>query len=394
MTKVANNYILGDVIQMALNFSVWKQPTSILNWCSVLLGILLSACTVIQTGGTQSPPEQVAIDLYYATDRKDEESATTVIKFGNQRGELSFGTCQITINTVKNRRTALSNNGAWPASEPLIHTWDAKLIRVSLLSFQELSERMEQHLRNSGDQSILLYIHGYAKSFEESAENLARFVYEINYQGAPLLYSWPSKGSAAGYHADTTTLDWSSHHLETVLSKLSQETKFNTIHIVAHSLGNRGMLKALSKVIERQRFEQRNWKFGEVILLAPDVDKGLFARDWAPGLQHIPSRVTLYLSSEDFPLKVSKTLNQYPRLGDGRFGPLVYPGIETIDVSEAITPLRGHSYFRKANAVLTDLHYLINQRRGAYERPNLHAEPSPDGYYWLLRSSSRGDNSE
>lgn len=349
-------------------------------WCVACC--LISACAHVapHKGST----EQIVVGVYFATDRDREQQDNKPHPFGNQRGELSYGHGEVVVNTAKNNRTPVSDDGAWPVHTTPPTVRNATLVKVLPLSFAGFSQHITVNRLGSTDKSALIYIHGYAKSFEESAENLARFVYEINYQGVPVLFSWPSKGAATGYSADVTTLDWSSVHLETLLTKLSEKNDIDTVHIVAHSLGNRAMLKALANVAYRQHLSNTPWRFGEIIMLAPDVDKGLFARDWAPGLSKVPSRVTLYLTAEDFPLWISGKLNQYPRLGDSRFTPLAYPGIETVDVSDVVTMLRGHSYFRKDHAVLIDLHHLINGRKSATERPNIHAVISPEGQYWRL----------
>ena len=43
-------------------------------------------------------------------------------------------------------------------------------------------------------------------------------------------------------------------------------------------------------------------RLGEIVLASPDVDAGLFRRDYLPGLQKLGARVTLYATENDVPL--------------------------------------------------------------------------------------------
>jgi esterase/lipase superfamily enzyme len=168
------------------------------------------------------------------------------------------------------------------------------------------------------------------------------------------------------------------------LEDLTRQTQGATIHVVAHSLGNRALLNALVELREESEEHNLPWKLGEIVLVAPDFDRATFKRDIAPVLTGSGSRITLYVSAVDIPLLASKMLSAYPRLGDGRDGPTVIPGIETIDATDAVGWASGHTYYRRNIQVLSDLHYLINDHMRAAERPTLQSVDSPEGTYWKL----------
>ena len=126
------------------------------------------------------------------------------------------------------------------------------------------------------------------------------------------------------------------------------------------------------------------WKFGEILLIAPDLDRDIFERDVAPAIVQSPSRVTLYVSSVDVPLRISKSVNLYPRVGDASEEPFIFHGIDTIDASNVADVTIGHSYYRESPEVLKDLYYLLVQRRGADDRPTLEAVDTAKGRYWKI----------
>jgi esterase/lipase superfamily enzyme len=95
--------------------------------------------------------------------------------------------------------------------------------------------------------------------------------YDLKFQGAPILYSWPSQGELAKYTFDENNVEWSWRHLYDFLQALSQQSGATTIHLIAHSMGNRALTNAL------QRMPQSTTTlFREVILAAPDIDADLF----------------------------------------------------------------------------------------------------------------------
>ena len=124
--------------------------------------------------------------------------------------------------------------------------------------------------------------------------------------------------------------------------------------------------------------------FQEVILTAPDIDADIFKRDIAPAIARTARRVTLYASSNDEALILSKKLHGYPRAGDSGSSLVVVPGIETIDVSDVDTSLLGHSYYGNNDTVLADMFYLLHESRPASQREWLQPRPWGGSQYWVF----------
>ena len=344
---------------------------------------LISGCASLSSGETIPDRNQVVVEVLYATDRKVDNPNRVIDYYGGERGELRYGTCQVVVNTQKNGITSYADMQLWHLDNSYPLYGETELRQIKELSPDAFTDYLSTRLAQTEDKSALIFIHGFAKKFERAARTTAKLTYELSYQGIPILYSWPSNGSPAAYTGDMASMDWSTPHLQQFLDRLSTQHDVETIHLIAHSLGNRGLLNALKGLINSSS-PVKQWKFGEVILVAPDVDKDIFERDIAPQITQTNSRITLYVSSVDFPLLVSRKLNLYPRVGDSRDKPPVFSGIETIDASQAISMQMGHTYYRKDPSVLSDLYFLINKRQGADERPTLRATDLPEGRYWQV----------
>lgn len=349
-----------------------------------LLGMIsLSGCAVISQEKTLQPePTEALVDIFYATDRKITGKQEAKFFYGNERGEISYGKCLVAINIKKNK-SEFADYSIWTTGYENKPGKRGELRKVTKLEKDKFLKDFSNRINASKDKSALVYIHGYYRTFDIAAKSLATLVYEIKYQGTPIIFSWPSRYELAAYHGDMTSIDWSTAHIRAFLEDIALRTNVRTIHIIAHSLGNRGFVNAFIDVLKNPDIIN-NWKFGEIILAAPDLDRQIFERDIVPIITKTPSRITLYVSAVDVPLLVSKAVNLYARLGDVSEEPAIIKGIETIDASQVVTLYSGHTYYRESPKVMEDLYYLINQRKGANNRPTLKALESPRGRYWEI----------
>ena len=67
-------------------------------------------------------------------------------------------------------------------------------------------------------------------------------------RAAAILYSWPSQGKLGlvAYNKDGRNAELSAPHFKAFLSRLTARTGVQTVHVIAHSMGNRVVLKALA----------------------------------------------------------------------------------------------------------------------------------------------------
>jgi esterase/lipase superfamily enzyme len=164
----------------------------------------------------------------------------------------------------------------------------------------------------------------------------------------------------------------------------------STVHVIAHSMGNRLLAAALqdrTSPTDADRPGRR--RFSELALLAPDIDAELF-KAAIKQIEASAARVTLYASSRDAALGIAHQVAGYPRAGQAGPGILVLPGMQTIDASDVETDILGlrHSYFADNQTVLSDLYNLI-RGRAPEDRFGLVSADSPAGKYWRFRPAAR-----
>jgi esterase/lipase superfamily enzyme len=224
--------------------------------------------------------------------------------------------------------------------------------------FTTLRETM-QRAREEGDTpDALIFIHGFNTSFEAAAVRSAQIGIDLGVTpGASGFFSWPSKGNIKGYPADEATIEASERAIADFLVDFSANCGAHKVHLIAHSMGNRGLLRALQR-IAADVHAQGKVKFGQIFLAAPDLDRDLFL-DLAHLYPMHSERTTLYASEADLPVHLSSKLHDAPRAG--YFQPYtVAPKIDTVCVPDFDIDLLGHGYFAQAEALLYDIEKLLS----------------------------------
>ncbi|MGH9577223.1 MAG: alpha/beta hydrolase, partial [Terriglobales bacterium] len=232
---------------------------------------------------------------------------------------------------------------------------------------------------------VLLFIHGFNFSFAEAAERTAQLQYDLDFEGPAVLYSWTSRASArpSRYQDDERSVEAGLDLLVSFLKDLQQRARPERIHVIAHSMGGRALLRALDQIAGRSAERPR---LGQIILAAPDMDRDEFIGK-APAIIRMCERVTLYASTADRALAIAGDAHKVPRAGESGEFVVVLPGVDTVDVSAVGGGwfTFGHSYYGENRAVLGDLYQLIHHNTPPEKRFNLFRMPHKDGHYWAFR---------
>lgn len=247
-------------------------------------------------------------------------------------------------------------------------------LREQLLDIKEVAVQPPSSLL-AGVQAVVpdglaLYVHGYFIDFEKGCRRAALLQQNAQLDGRMVWFTWPSDGDLANYVQDEADLYWSVPDIAgAILDLNARSDAAGSTDIIGHSLGGRGVALALAEVA----FRAPETRVGHVVLLAPDMDFGIFAR-LLPRIRPIAKSITVYVSDADRPLDLSEELHGYPRLGQAENDVASLDGVAVIDVSRLPTEsASGHLYHIHSAAVGQDLDLLLNGDLSANERPHLEA---------------------
>ena len=242
----------------------------------------------------------------------------------------------------------------------------------------EFSQRPEEK------RSAFVFIHGFNVTFDDAAYRTAQLAYDLDFDGVPMMYSWPSQGRLLGYDGDSETVDWSSPHLQNFLERVARESGATRIHLVAHSMGNQLLSNALVALVGQPDIQPL---FDNVIMAAPDVNAYTFTDQIWPTIKKAAKRFTLYASSDDEALKISKGSkgsNDFDRLGEAGPKIVVVSGLDSVDASGIDTSLLGHSYVDSCKPVMDDVELIMQKGLAPLQR-KLHDHYKEGLAYWTFQ---------
>jgi len=340
------------------------------------LMLLFSGCTSISV--TNSAEHLKApVSAFYATDRKTAGTTDTNKKYGSERGIMSYGIATVSIPHDHHIGKGILSNFDREKRQQI------EYVDLSVLSREELLNRLSQTMAASEEKKLLIYVHGYNVEFNEAARGIGQIANDLDFKGCSLFFSWPSQGHIDGYIADETSVIWAEKDLVKVLEDVALHSGAKGIYLMGHSMGTRALAIAFSELLSKK--PQLNTAFKSLILVAPDIDAEIFKRDIAPALAKSGVRITLYVSGKDKALKFSTKLHAYKRAGDANEGAIIISGVETVDVTNVKTGALGHSYHNDSRTVLSDIYYILKKELGADERFSLKPVDTSEGRYWKFR---------
>lgn len=202
------------------------------------------------------------------------------------------------------------------------------------------------------DGAVGIFVHGYNYTFQEGLYRLAQVAADSKTDGKPVLFSWPSQGSLAGYLADRDAALASRDTLVWLVKSMAAKRDVKRVILFGHSIG--GFL--IMETLRQLKLEGRGDVLDKlvVVLAAPDIDDDLF-RSQLEVVGRMRTPITLFVSKDDKALKISSFISgEKPRAGSlnvdspsVRDAALRY-GLRIIDIS-SVKAADGVGHDRYAN---------------------------------------------
>lgn len=249
------------------------------------------------------------------------------------------------------------------------------LTRITTHGRETFRATLQDAIYYDGSDAILLFVHGFNVKFDDALVRVAQLSHDLSRDnqydvGIPVLYSWPSAGGVSldHYRGDRQQSIGAAPYLEQFLDLITEDLDVERINIIAHSMGNRVLTKALEDYARDYlvRHNRDDLEF-RILLVAADVERDVF--DAANGaFDNLDANVTIYTSDTDRALHVSNLVNQKKRLGDTDTDkPYIRTAqnYQTIDATAVTTELfgLGHSYYSNNPTILWDMMCTIGETR-------------------------------
>lgn len=326
-------------------------------------------------------------NIYYVTDRAPTASDAETLSYGFGRsasmafGEAVLGFDQLALDADARaiRVRGVSERIRFPetplpiARRGTVIVPDVRAVAAYDAASRAFKEQVAGALRASGQDQVMLFIHGYNNAFEDALTATVN-IWQAGGRGAvPIAYTWPADNPGLfGYFRDRESGEFSIYHLKETLRLLAEIPQVRDIQVVAHSRGTDVATAALREMVIAVRAAGKNprrvLKVDNLVLAAPDLDFGVVRQRLIAEKFGLAFRtITVYMNPSDEALGLAQTVNsgqRFGRLSYDDLSPLdrqilhTADNVHFVDVSGVVSP-RGHSYFRENPVVLSDIVTLL-----------------------------------
>lgn len=308
-------------------------------------------------------PKKNSYEVFFGTTRNPVYERGAVSGYGaEQFRTTSYGIAKVIV--PDGNRLGGIGKRLW---KRLFNRKESKLRLDELMTLDpELFFSVLQKVEKTGGthQRPTIFIHGYNTTFEGAVLRAAQFGHDLGINQGIGLFSWPSRGTEAGYSADEASVERNRYALAEFLESFLCAFPDQGVSVVAHSMGCRCLVGGIEVLAGRNPSALKSIR--QVILAAADVDAGIMPHQGAAAVSNA-ERMTSYVGDKDQALKFSRWLHGYDRVG------LVPPaftmaGLDTVLVNDADLGPFAHGYIGQSRAVIGDVHSLLTKNIPPQER--------------------------
>jgi len=361
------------------------------------------------------------VPLFYVTDRVPERDDKGNLQYGYGRSpSLAFGTTVINMgadmsweellnesrtnkrsNEVPMHRISINEIVRGP-NAPIPYTEvdgkiveDPEYLARRQASAEKFREAVVEWLDKTPRKEVFIFVHGFHNSFDDAAFTMAELWHFLGRYGVPIVYTWPAGHPGIfGYTYDRESSEFTVYHLRQLIEFIASFPEVEKLNVIGHSRGTDVVVNSLRELTIKVRAvgndPKKELKLHNVVLAAPDLDAQVAGqRIIGDYLAWSADRFTVYASPEDNAIGWSRKLFDSPsgRIGNleiDKMTPETRAQMENGNANLAVinffptsdNPITGkdgfgHSYFRNAPTVSSDLIILLREDAdpGSPERP-------------------------
>lgn len=313
-------------------------------------------------GNARTPP----LDLFYVTDRAPATSPDDLVPYTAGRSRyLAFGSTTVefgdaltwdtlaTQSLTANRKVEINLKlgpteelGRFPPIPYGTLQTSSGLARAPVVltahetAKKNLQDELARRLALAPRKEVVLYVHGYADTFEDAALTMADLCHFLGREFVCAIFSWPAGGRSFlfGYNVDRESSEYATEDLKKTIRMIAETPGLQRLHLLSHSRGTDMLATAVSELSVEAYITQTTlvarFKIGNAVLIAPDIDFDVamskifkvfsdpelpYGKAANPGVVLRQSRefhITVYVSPDDKALATSGWLFGNPaRLG-------------------------------------------------------------------------------
>ncbi|KAA6186686.1 alpha/beta hydrolase [Thiohalocapsa marina] len=232
-------------------------------------------------------------------------------RLGNQRSaELHFGSFDTEIEPTLGLGMWLDAN-SWFLDEEI------RISNLTQLDRTAFVQQMRGMVSTSPHRGLLLIVHGLRTDFDYAMRGTAFLAHILDINAPVMVFDWPSNqgDTLRGYREARRVATASGAELAATLRLLIDEVRPERLWVLANSLGAQVVVDAMDVLAADPALADAEREITDVVLTAPDVGYEHFNTRFKAQLKALVEDTTIYVSSNDRALLLSRVVNMQRRLG-------------------------------------------------------------------------------
>lgn len=343
---------------------------------------------------------QDAYRFFYVTNRQPENNGGPVEeRFGNQRIEtINFGLFDTAIEPTLGLGMII-NPTDWFQNEEI------QLKKVQSLDQTDFVRQLRKQVQASQLNSLLITVNGFRERFPSALRKTAFLGHVLDIDSPVLVFDWPgNQGSTPrGYLRAQRIAGESGAQLAQTLELILRHIQPERLWLIANSMGAQVVVHAFSNLYQQADLADIQTEIEHVVFTAPDVAKDEFNNQFKREIAAIARNLTVYVSSNDRALLMSRVVNRGRRLGESTLDPsnpdqleeaarifdLIEPDeslVSLIDVTPVNRTLNFHNFSLETPHFFDDLYLRLLNKEMPHSRPKYRIKTPSNRAYWVLTS--------
>lgn len=318
-------------------------------------------------------------------------------RFGNQRQEgLTFGLFDTRLEPALGIGMII-NPTDWFQNEEI------QLKRVESLNRVDFIAEVQKQVQASPLRSLLINVNGFREGFTSALRKTAFLGHVLDIDTPTLVFDWPGdQGSTPpGYWRARRIAAASGAELAQTLELIIRQVRPDRLWLVANSMGAEVVAHAFSILYRQADLSDGQTEIENVVLTAPDVDISAFRDRFKQEITALAGNLTVYVSSNDRALLLSRIINRERRLGQSTLNPgnpdqynaaegfleMVEPHnsrITMVDVTPVNRTRNFHNFSLETPEFFNDLYLRLINVDYPRSRPIYRIETAGGKVYWVL----------
>ena len=328
-------------------------------------------------------------------DKSNGEDEEPENQFGNARGAgLKFGIYNASIEPSVGLGMFI-NPSEWFQTEEIV------VSKLKTLEQELFVEKLREQVLASPRQSLLIVVHGFRERFPSALRKTVFVGHILDINTPVMVFDWPGDqgSSLSGYRNAHAIATESGAELAKTIELIVNEVRPGKLWLIANSMGGQVVATAFSHLYQNPEFADADTEIDDVILTAPDISYEEFNNQFKKEIDSLSRDLTVYVSSNDRALVMSRIVN----FGDRRGGEstlstdmlaeaagvaeLMDPDSERVTLVD-VTPVNRtrnfHNFSLETPEFFDDLFLRLTNEKGTLSR-GLYRFQTPQGAnYWVL----------